>query len=100
MIDKLLKFGSIFDWISPVKAAIDDHVKGPGVGFRVPVGIWCSGAQLRRGLKKIGVQSWGWMIVDDVILFDVPRDQARSAENFLEGAQIPFNTWTNHNDKA
>ena len=52
MLDKLLAFGSVFDWISPTVAAIHDHTKGPGVGFRVPVGEGWTGAQINALLDQ------------------------------------------------
>lgn len=90
MLDKFLSVGANFDWISPLLAFLQDFKEGPSAGFRVPVAAGWSGAQIKDLLKEWGIRTWGWMIVNDIILFDVRDAQAEYAQYILERFGVPY----------
>ena len=86
----LIDFLCAFDWISPALATVDDLRYGPGVGFRVPEDAGHSGREIERTLTRQGIRVWGLMIVNGLILFDVPEGQAGRAGLALERANVYY----------
>lgn len=90
MLDKLLDFGTVFDWISPLIAEVQDHLNGPVHTFLIPEGCGWSGCAIEDLLRRHGVKTWGLMIVDRMIMITVRLAQARWAQHLLERERIPI----------
>lgn len=84
MLDTLLKFGSMFDWITPTLAFIQDICNGPSVQIACPYDQGWSGRQIKRLLRGYGVKVWGLMVVGELITFTVRKAQARYALYWLQ----------------
>ena len=91
MIDRLLSIGSTFDWITPLSAWVQDVAHGGDYTFLIP---WdatsLSGAEIRRLLRRHGIEAWGLMIVDDTLMVSVPKGQAALACALLDEAGVPY----------
>src|SRR5574343_1346546 len=88
-IPTLLGIGSIFDWISPVQAVIQDALEGgPHRTILISDTNHKSPRNVARMLNAQGVRTWGLMIVDDVFMVTVPADAARHAERLLREARV------------
>jgi hypothetical protein len=90
VLDKLLEFGTTFDWISPLMAEIQDIANGPSHTFLIPEDCGWSGRAIERVLKDKGIKTWGLMIVDNMILVTVRQAQARWAQYLLDRERIPI----------
>ncbi len=90
MLDKLLDFGTTFDWITPLIAEIQDITNGPAHTFLIPEDCGWSGRAIERVLKDQGVKTWGLMIADNMILITVRQAQARWAQYLLGRERIPI----------
>lgn len=90
MLDKLLEFGTIFDWISPLVAEIQDHTNGPAHTFLIPEDCGWSGREVEQLLRSYGVKTWGLMIVERMIMITVRQAQARWAQYLLDRERIPI----------
>ena len=84
MIDKLLGFGSMFDWITPSVAFVQDAVYGPSTAYFVPYDTGWSAGEIKRLLQRHGIKVWGLMIVGHEIMFSTRQSQARHALYILE----------------
>jgi len=85
----LLALGSVFDWISPLLAFAQNMGKGPTYTFLVPWSCGWSGRELKRLLKGRGVNSWGYMVIDNTITLTVQRRQANWTQCILDQSGIP-----------
>jgi hypothetical protein len=90
MLDKLLELGTVFDWISPVMAAIQDRLNGPSHTFMIPDDCGWSGFQIEYLLKSHGIRPWRRMVIKHMIMLTVRLAQARYAQYLLLRAQIPI----------
>lgn len=90
MLDRLLAFGAAFDWISPLWAYIQDFLNGPSHTFLVPHNAGWSGREIEQLLKRHGVQVWGQMVVNGMIMFTVRQAQAQWTQYLLQRAGIPI----------
>jgi hypothetical protein len=90
MIDKILEFGTIFDWISPLIAEVQDVVNGPSHTFFIPEDCNWSGGEVTSLLRKHGVKTWGHMTVNRMRMITVRLAQARWAQYLLERERIPI----------
>lgn len=90
MIDRILEFGTIFDWISPLIAEAQDIVNGPSHTFFIPEDCNWSGGEIASLLRKHGVKTWGHMTVNRMRMITVRRPQARWAQYLLERERIPI----------
>ena len=90
MIDKLLEYGTIFDWISPLVAEIQDIANGPSHTFLIPEGCGWSGREIDNLLRNRGIKTWGLMIVDHLIMITVRQAQAWWAQTLLDREGIPI----------
>ncbi len=90
MIDKALSVGTTFDWITPLWTLIQDWRNRPSVGYSVPVDGGSSLYAIKGALTGKGVKTWGWMIVDGVILFRTRQAQAQYAQYWLERDGVPY----------
>ena len=89
MLNKLLEFGSVFDWISPLTAEVQDRVNGPAHTFMIPDDCGWSGFEIEHLLKDYGVKSWRRMIVNHMIMITVRLAEAHWAQYLLLREQIP-----------
>lgn len=94
MIDKAISVGTTFDWITPLWALIQDWRNRPSVGYSVPVDGGSSLYAIKGALTGRGVKTWGWMIVDGVILFRTRQAQAQYAQYWLERDGVPYSGGT------
>jgi len=90
MLDRLLEFGTVFDWISPLIAEVQDVTNGPAHTFLIPEDCGWSGRAVERLLKDQGIKTWGLMIADNMILITVRQAQARWAQYLLDRERIPI----------
>jgi len=90
VIDKALSVGTTFDWITPLWTFIQDWRNRPSVGYSVPVDGGSSLYAIKDTLTGNGVKTWGWMIVDGVILFRARRAQAQFAQYLLDRDGVPY----------
>ena len=90
MFDKLLEWGTVFDWISPLIAEVQDITNGPAHTFLIPEDCGWSGRAIERLLRDQGIKTWGLMIADNMILITVRVVQARWAQYMLDRERIPI----------
>ncbi len=90
MIDKAIEVGAMFDWITPLWTFVQDWRNRPSCGYSVPVDGGWSISAVRDLLSANGVMTWGWAIVDGVILFRARQAQARYAQYWLEREGVPY----------
>ena len=83
MLDGFLKYGSGFDWITPLLAFIQDARYGQPLQINVPYNAGYSFRELTGALQEKGVKTWGLMVVGDTITFTVRKPQARYALYWL-----------------
>jgi hypothetical protein len=87
----LFDFLTVFDWISPTAAFLQDMANGPSCYFFVDYDACnLSGKQIERLLKCGGVDPvWGMMVVSRELMFNVKRHQGKRALNMLLQAGVP-----------
>jgi hypothetical protein len=92
MFDAILDFGCGFDWITPAWAFVQDFLNRPASHFGVPGNAMWGRRDLRRLLRKYGVKVWGLMYdsTGDLLMFAVPKSQARWAYYCLEKERVPI----------
>lgn len=90
MLDKLVDFGSGFDWITPLVAAIKDRVHGPAHTFLIPEDCGRSARSIENLLRDRGIKTWGLMFAQGMIMITVRLAQAWWAQYLLERARIPI----------
>jgi hypothetical protein len=97
----LFQILSIFDWITPSKAIVDDVKHSIEVGS--PLHAWTfylpyqksvkkawNGRDIEKLLKQNGIKSWGHMDYFNEYLFRVDLDDAQKAERILTKAGVPL----------
>ena len=89
MLDRLLEAGTVFDWISPAWAALQDAAHGGGHSFVLGMSN-LTGRQVQKELRRAGVESWGLMIVGGLLLITVPKPQAAQAQAELDRLGVPI----------
>lgn len=90
MIDRLLAAGSVFDWITPLTAFIQDVVNGLSHTLLIPHGCGRAPRQIGSLLRAHGVRWWGMMVVNDTLMITVRRRQARWADYLVQREGIPL----------
>ena len=88
MLEKILRFGMTFDWISPVLAMAQDIVNGPSHTFMIPEDCGWSGREISRLLRSRGVKTWGHMMVNGTFMITVPKAQVKWAQYLLDRAGL------------
>jgi hypothetical protein len=88
-MDEILEFGSMFDWISPVLAMLGNVAHGGGYTFLIPMdySAW-TGREIERFLRGNGINTWGAMIVDGIIMITTEKQDAALASYLLEQSGI------------
>jgi hypothetical protein len=90
MLDKIVKTGASWDWVSPLMAFIQSWWNRPSVGFNVSHECGFSAWQIERFLKSKGIKVWGVMVIDDVITLRVHEAQALYAQYWLNQMGVPY----------
>lgn len=90
MFNGLLKFGTCFDWISPVAAIINNIRNGPAVTFLISVNCGWTGREIANYLRQNGVETWGHMIINDTFTISVRESQFERAQYLLAMAGLPM----------
>lgn len=90
MLNKLLEIGTVFDWISPLLAELQDITNGPSHTFLIPEDCGWSGREIEQLLRQHGVKTWGLMIIDQMIMITTRLTQARWAQYLLSRERIPI----------
>lgn len=90
MLDRILEFGTIFDWISPILAGVQDIANGPSHTFFIPEDCHWSGREIASLLRSHGVKTWGHMTVNRTRMITMRLAQARWAQYLLEREGIPI----------
>lgn len=89
MLDKLLAFGSSFDWVTPLRDLYKDLNNGPHHDFYISRYSHWSAGKIERLLKGRGVAMWGLSYTDDMITIRVRETQARWAQYLLLEEEVP-----------
>jgi hypothetical protein len=90
MLDKMIDFGTTFDWLTPIWTFYQDWRNRPSVGYSVRAGDGWSAYAIRDLLAAKGVNLWGLAIVDGAILFRLRRGQAEYAQYWLRREGVPY----------
>jgi hypothetical protein len=91
MLDKLLDYGSVFDWISPTLSIAQDLAYGPSHTFLIPADCGWSGREIANLLQQRGIKTWGHMIVNGTFMITVRDTQTEFARYLLQRAGLPVN---------
>ena len=70
-LDALFDLGTMFDWISPTKAMVQDLANGPNHTFMIPQNCGWTGGEIAALLQRAGVKTWGHMIINGYIMITV-----------------------------
>lgn len=89
-IGDLLEVLTIFDWISPTAAIIQDVARGGGETFLIPQTCGFTGKEIERVLRRAGCQTWGLMAINRTFTISVPKSQAELARRALIQHGIPW----------
>jgi hypothetical protein len=89
MLDGLFRFGTSFDWISPLLAIGQNIGNGPADTLMIPQACGWTGSEIVSLLKRHGVRTWGHMVVNDRFMINVRQSQARWARYVLQRAGLP-----------
>lgn len=87
--DTLLGILSTPDWTSPLWAIIQDVSNGPHCHFYVDRYCGWSVNDIKWLLRRYGIQPWGDMIVEDIIIFTVRKNQSRWTDQVLMRIGLP-----------
>jgi hypothetical protein len=90
LVDTGLAVGASFDCITPVAAIMQNMLRGPSCTFLVAQDMNpLTGAEVSWALSRKGIDAWGFMVIEDTLMFSVAEGQARWAANFLGGIGVP-----------
>jgi hypothetical protein len=90
VVYRILGILTVFDWISPLIAIVQNLANHPSHTFLVPANCGWSGSQIEHMLKRHGVHVWGRMTVRRTFMLTVRRKQARWAQYLLQREGIPI----------
>lgn len=90
MLDEILGVGCSFDWITPSVAFLQDLINGPPADFGIPDGAGWSRRDIRRLLTGNGVHVWGLIFSRELLIFTVPKAQARWTYYLLKREGVPI----------
>lgn len=85
---------TVFDWITPVVAEIQDHTNGPIESFALSeAGIGSQGLSaldVQRLLKEKGIDSWGWICdpLGDKVCFTVKKKDAKKVQRIYTKEKV------------
>lgn len=81
-LDKILAICSAADWVTPLSDLCKD-IKGPHCDLHVERYAGWSTGEIKRLLKKNGVQPWGISFTEYIVSLRVRKDQAQWARSCL-----------------
>lgn len=84
LLDDFLSFGSSFDWLTPLWAFIQDAHFGSPSQINISNDCGMSASQIEKQLNKVGVRTWGVLVVGRTITLTVRKPQARYARYWLQ----------------
>ena len=96
---QLFEFLSIFDWVTPVAAILEDLEHGGPFDmdkwtFYIPhdaaIGKGWSGADVLNLMQENGIATWGSLLHFGEFFFTVPLEQAAWAEYILNKYSVPI----------
>ena len=90
MFDKLIRYGAMTDWITPVSTWLMCRRNGPSVRYNICVQEGWSALAVQQILRAGGVKLWGLTIYGDIITFRTRTSQARYAQYLMQRAGIPY----------
>lgn len=90
MLDRVLNIASAFDWITPALAFAQDFLNGPVADFGIPENAGWSRRDIKRLLSRYGVRVWGLIFSRGILMFTVPKTQAKWAYYLLKRAGVPI----------
>jgi hypothetical protein len=90
MINSLIRFGAMFDWITPLWTFILDFINRPSVGYNIDVNSGWSAYAIRDLLKGSGIKIWGLTIFGSTITFRTRKAQAAYAQYLMDRVGIPY----------
>lgn len=91
VLELLLKIGASMDMVGPINAMVQGAIRGPHSVFLVPYDASpLSGRQIDGLLSKRGVESWGYLVVWDTLMFSVAERHVRWATSLLGKAGVPI----------
>lgn len=81
-LDKVLAACSTFDWVTPLSDLLQD-LKGPHCDLHIERYAGWSTGEIKRLLKKNGVQPWGISFTEHIVSLRVRKDQVQEARSCL-----------------
>lgn len=90
MLDKAIEIGASFDWITPLWTFYQDWRNRPSAGFAVAADTAWSAYAIQDLMAEHGIKTWGWRIIDGLILFRLRTAQAAYAEYLMEQHGVPW----------
>lgn len=90
MIEKGLRVGAGFDWISPLWAMVQDYRNRPAVRFMIPADCGWHAFAIRNLLRANGVKLWGLALYQDTFVFSVRLAQHKFTCYLLQREGIPY----------
>jgi hypothetical protein len=92
MLDRIIKVGAAFDWISPAASLFQDFTNGPVAAFKISAHAGWTSFDLQDLLRDRGIRAWGMVSDEEAIGFHVRETQARYTCYVLEQAGLDYNT--------
>lgn len=80
VLDKILAFGSSFDWVTPLIDLTKDVTKEAET---ITVSRQMSVGTAKRKLKPYGIKPWGVKYGDDTFTIEVEADEAETVRQVL-----------------
>lgn len=92
MLDNLLKFGTLFDWITPLTVIIQRVINAPVSDFGIPVDSGLDTRTIKKLLRYHDVKVWSVMydFHGDVLMFTVRQEDATYVYDLLRDVGIPI----------
>lgn len=92
MNNLFMEMGSAANWITPGIAFLQDIMNGPAAHFGVPALSDWGKRDIKRLLKRWGIQVWGLMYTLDMdtLMFSVPEAKAQLAYDVLNENDVPL----------
>lgn len=80
------------DWLTPTATFIQDYFNGPTSHFGIPAYAGWISSDIKRILRRRGVQVWGLMynVNGNMLMFSVRNSQAKYAYYILEQEGVPI----------
>lgn len=101
MFDKLLEFGTYFDWTALPRTVLGSIRRHKSISpktllglndwpFFVPMNAGWSGRQVTKLLDDAGIDWWGWGVCNGEMFFRVAKSDAPAAQQILLSHGVPL----------